>query len=263
MLLWCVGGSRRGVGKTHLSRALCAILPCSAYAKLGHRLAKKGKSLSYYTSTAELTEYINRLNNPQHVVVESNTYVHTSIPTVSVFIDVPLVSGDIRGDAAELAAKAMLHVSVDSRPGLWRRRLKQVLSDDQLVEAVFSLLQSHQRWLRGGGISVRSKVWLVNAEGDRVLGAGLARVLQNVSHLGSLSAAAQAEGRSYRHIWGWVRQAEASLGLKLLERSSGGSGGGGSALTADAKRVLRLYFRLNERVETAADDEFDRLRTVE
>jgi molybdate transport system regulatory protein len=107
-------------------------------------------------------------------------------------------------------------------------------------------------------LAVRSKIWMINRSGDHVFGAGLASLIEDVEHLGSLSAAAENAGMSYRHAWGAIKDAEKHLGFALLVRSSGGIGGGGSQLTPHAKRLLALFCRLNESAAEIADREFEK-----
>ncbi|MCH7660579.1 MAG: TOBE domain-containing protein [Euryarchaeota archaeon] len=72
-------------------------------------------------------------------------------------------------------------------------------------------------------------------------------LLDAISERGSIHAAAGALGRSYAHAQRRVVELEESLG-PLVERQRGGSGGGGSRLTDEARRLLARF----ERLETAA-----------
>ena len=89
---------------------------------------------------------------------------------------------------------------------------------------------------------VAYKVWLDND--GKAFGDGHARLLQLVEESGSLSRAAAAMGMSYTKAWHLVRQLEAVLGFKLLERRTGGAEGGGSRLTPLAQELLERYAAL-------------------
>ena len=46
--MWIICGAGRRVGKTHLARRLCRVLPRSVYAKPGHGPAGAAKSRNYF-----------------------------------------------------------------------------------------------------------------------------------------------------------------------------------------------------------------------
>jgi molybdate transport system regulatory protein len=73
-------------------------------------------------------------------------------------------------------------------------------------------------------------------------------LLEGIAEHGSIHAAAGALGRSYAHAQRRVVELEEALG-PLVERQRGGSGGGGSQLTDEARQLLARF----ERLETAAD----------
>jgi molybdate transport system regulatory protein len=84
------------------------------------------------------------------------------------------------------------------------------------------------------------KMWL-EEEQRSVFGEGRYRLLKTVERAGSISAAARVLGISYRSAWTHLDRVERSLHVRLLERRRGGSGGGATALTPQAKRLLSLY----------------------
>jgi len=76
-----------------------------------------------------------------------------------------------------------------------------------------------------------------------MLGPGTLRLLLAVAEQGSLKAGARAIGLGYRTAWERLKKAEEGLGFALLERFSGGEGGGGSSLTEDALDLVERYRR--------------------
>ncbi|WP_135805872.1 TOBE domain-containing protein [Halorussus marinus] len=70
-----------------------------------------------------------------------------------------------------------------------------------------------------------------------------ADLLRAIRAAGSLNAAAGELGRSYAHAHRRLGELEAAFG-SLVERTRGGSDGGGSALTADARALLARFDRL-------------------
>lgn len=258
MTIWIIRGACSGVGKTFVAKRLCAVLPAAVYAKLGHGQPKKSKSANFFTNKDDLDAFIN--HQPvqcRHIVVESNTYHPQGNNAIIVFLENGNANGDLRPDANELRRAADVCISADARNDGWLPALRKRLDED-LAQAVYGILAEQKRMLDRKAIAVRSKIWMINRSGKHVFGSGLASLIEDVEHLGSLSAAAENANMSYRHAWGAIKEAEKHLGFKLLLRSSGGVGGGGSLLTQDAKRLLALYCRLNETAAATADREFER-----
>ena len=66
-------------------------------------------------------------------------------------------------------------------------------------------------------------------------------LLRQIDRCGSLSAAAKAAGMSYKGAWDAIDAINNLSERTLVKRISGGKGGGGSFLTEEGKRVLRVY----------------------
>lgn len=75
--------------------------------------------------------------------------------------------------------------------------------------------------------------------------AALLRLLEAIARSGSLKAAAQAVGLSYRHAWGLLREAARSLGAPLVELRRGR----GARPTALGQRLLWADNLIRERLE--------------
>ncbi|NUO07797.1 MAG: LysR family transcriptional regulator [Candidatus Brocadia sp.] len=107
-------------------------------------------------------------------------------------------------------------------------------------------------------MKVKFKVWFEEnggvafAEGRRIL-------LEAVDRLGSLNAAAKELGMSYRAAWGKIKATEKALGIKLLEVTTGGRGGGGATLTSEAKELISKYRKYTDRMTRIVEKEFVRI----
>lgn len=101
----------------------------------------------------------------------------------------------------------------------------------------------------------RVKVWL-EVEGRYVFGFGLSEILKAVDAAGSIKAAAGRLGKSYRYIWGRIKEAEEDLGQTLVEARVGGTGSDRSSLTELAQRLVRDYDALRSRVFDVVGEEF-------
>ncbi len=106
---------------------------------------------------------------------------------------------------------------------------------------------------------VRSKIWLQNEEGQAVFGHGRIKILRAIQKHGSINAAAQSLGMSYRGAWKRIKNAEERLGHKLLESKIGGRAGGGSKLTPFALELMDRFAALQEKVELHADCTYEDL----
>jgi len=102
-------------------------------------------------------------------------------------------------------------------------------------------------------VEPRSKFW-IEKDGKLALSDYRVRLLRLIDETGSLSDAAVAMQLSYRRAWGKLKEIEQNLGVRLVDTSVGGSGGGGSRLTAEARRLVEQY----ERFRAAAEQDLTR-----
>lgn len=103
------------------------------------------------------------------------------------------------------------------------------------------------------------KLWL-SLSGEGIFGLGKWQLLDAIQKTGSLQAAANMLGISYRKAWGDLRGAEKALGIHFLEHYRGGPAGGRSVLTEDGKRWWREYARFHEEVEKGMSCAFEKWR---
>jgi molybdate transport system regulatory protein len=100
------------------------------------------------------------------------------------------------------------------------------------------------------------KIWLEYR--GRAFGDGPARLLDGVEEWGSLRKASQELGMSYNKAWRILHAAEQRLGFPLLDRSVGGSLGGGSHLTPEAQDLMKRYRAVATEADQALEDVFRR-----
>lgn len=87
---------------------------------------------------------------------------------------------------------------------------------------------------------------------ERFFGPGKADLLEHVAAEGSLTAAANAMGLSYRRGWALLNDLNTLFDGPLVETRKGGQGGGGSAeLTPLGREVLERYRRMLAAAEVA------------
>lgn len=95
----------------------------------------------------------------------------------------------------------------------------------------------------------KMKLWLNTEEAHGALGDGKFRLLKTIEETGSLSAAADTLKISYRKAWGSLKKTEEYLGVKLIDKTRGGTGGGKTTLTSTGKKLLATYAKFNEKMQ--------------
>lgn len=105
------------------------------------------------------------------------------------------------------------------------------------------------------GLDVRSKVW-IEVDGEPVFGRGRRFLLEAIDSHGSINRAAQEVDISFRRAWGYIKAMEERLGVKLVERQTGGKNGGGALLTDEARDLLKKYEALEKGIQEIVDKRF-------
>jgi molybdate transport repressor ModE-like protein len=100
------------------------------------------------------------------------------------------------------------------------------------------------------------KLALANGRDEEFGGAGVLQLLEGIGEHGSIQAAAQAMDLSYVKALKILNRLERELGETLLVRHKGGAERGHTELTPFARRFMRDFSRLRERVRRAADAAF-------
>ncbi len=106
-------------------------------------------------------------------------------------------------------------------------------------------------------VFLRYKLWLSAVSGEGIIGEGQYLLLRAIEDKGSLKAAADELGTSYRKAWGDIKKAEELLGYDLTEKHRGGKDGGKSILTNKAKNLLEAYDALHKKMDIAIEDAYE------
>jgi molybdate transport system regulatory protein len=110
-------------------------------------------------------------------------------------------------------------------------------------------------------MEIRSKVW-IEVNGEPVFGRGRRFLLEAIGANGSINQAAQEVDISFRKAWSHIKAMEERLGMKLVERKTGGKNGGGATLTEDARRFLKKYEELEKGIQEVVDERFRKVFQV-
>jgi len=109
-------------------------------------------------------------------------------------------------------------------------------------------------------IQFNYKIWLSTNEGINLLGDGKWKILKAIDEHGSLMAATEALGITYRRTWGDLKKIEEELGFQLLEKNRGGKDGGKTFLTRHGKILVDAFDEFHEKVDLIMEDAFEDFR---
>jgi len=256
-----IAAAGRKLGKTLLSTALTGVLAADGY-RVGYfklrrrqekgteflpgpgrngcdtwRILEAGASevglLNYgpesdYDITAGVTSGDNDV-----LIWETNSAAHQIPDAIIVYID-----GNMEQPKnPELADRAVVHVQGPLK--------------DEVSASITGLILSSAGFTGYNPVRPGWKLWLELDSGP-VFGGGVAHLLEVIRETGSIIAASRKTGIQYRRVWTLVSKTEDKLGVKLIHRSRGGAGGGGSSLTPVAEMLLQRFHFLEDALRSAA-----------
>ena len=94
-------------------------------------------------------------------------------------------------------------------------------------------------------MEIDGRFWLTKG-GQSFLGSGRIELLERIDQTGSINAAAKEMKMSYKAAWERINGMNALADQPLIERLTGGRGGGGTKLTPYARELIATFHRLNE-----------------
>lgn len=104
---------------------------------------------------------------------------------------------------------------------------------------------------------IKSRVWIEDQEGI-ILGEGRISLLKAIKQYGSISKAANSMGMSYQKAWKLVQSMNSSSHGKLVIKTSGGKGGGGTILTENGKKAILFFEKINSNCQHFLDSELEK-----
>jgi molybdate transport system regulatory protein len=94
-------------------------------------------------------------------------------------------------------------------------------------------------------MNIDGRFWLTK-DGQSFLGSGRVELLEKIDAAGSINAAAKEMKMSYKAAWDRINAMNALADFPLIEKTTGGKGGGGTKLTPYAKELIATFRRLGE-----------------
>jgi len=104
------------------------------------------------------------------------------------------------------------------------------------------------------------KIWLSTEDGKGIMGDGKWQILTAIEKHGSLKAATQALGLTYRRTWGDLKQIEKDLGYPLLEKKRGGKYGGETTLTEQGNNLVKSFDQFHKKTDRLIEKAFVELK---
>jgi len=97
------------------------------------------------------------------------------------------------------------------------------------------------------GYTTQASVW-IEKDGELYLGGGRAMLLDRLEQMGSIAAAARSMGLTYRNAWLWIDAMNRLAPSPLVEKITGGAGGGHAQLTNEGRKAIAAYRELRSRL---------------
>ena len=97
------------------------------------------------------------------------------------------------------------------------------------------------------GYTTQASVW-IEKDGELYLGGGRAMLLERLEQMGSIAAAARSMGLTYRNAWLWIDAMNRLAPSPLVEKITGGTGGGHAQLTDEGRKAIAAYKKLRARL---------------
>lgn len=114
-------------------------------------------------------------------------------------------------------------------------------------------------------IRLHYKMWMEDSTGTGILGDGKWQMLKLIEKKGSMKAACDELGYTYRRTWGNLKKIEDFFGFPLLEKHRGGTEGGNTQLTPEGKRLVaafdKFHSSVDETIQKGFTDFMDELKS--
>lgn len=94
-------------------------------------------------------------------------------------------------------------------------------------------------------MEIDGRFWFTK-HGQSFLGSGRIELLERIDQTGSINAAAKDMKMSYKAAWERINGMNLLADQPLIERITGGKGGGGTKLTPYARELISTFHRFNE-----------------
>ena len=108
--------------------------------------------------------------------------------------------------------------------------------------------------------SINGSLW-IESDGERFFGPGPVELLERINETGSINQAAKQMQMSYKKAWEIINMLNADAAKPFVVTQTGGTSGGGSVITGEAKAMIKWYRQLRERFKVFLEKENEKLNT--
>ncbi len=107
--------------------------------------------------------------------------------------------------------------------------------------------------------AIRYKLWIESPDGESLMGEGKWQLLKAINETGSLKAAVEHMGYTYRQTWQNLKNLEKKLGFRLIEKKRGGIDGGKTVLTEKGRRMVQFFDHLYHETNPVINQAFEKM----
>ena len=104
-------------------------------------------------------------------------------------------------------------------------------------------------------LRLKSRQWIVNEEGDIIMGEGRKEILETIEKTGSINQTAKMMRMSYKGVWGKIKATERNMKTRLVhtDRKKG------AWLSEEGRALLERYRLLKQKCTEAEERIFDHI----
>ncbi len=107
-------------------------------------------------------------------------------------------------------------------------------------------------------IRLHYKIWMSDDKENGILGDGKWKMLKLIDEKGSMKAACDELGYTYRRTWGNLQKIEKFFGFPLLEKHRGGADGGRTVLSEEGRKLVRAFDEFHNSVDAHIQQGFEK-----
>lgn len=107
---------------------------------------------------------------------------------------------------------------------------------------------SHYSIHSKSGFVVKNRIWF-EKDGELYIVGNRVALLERIDEYGSIAEAARSMRLAYRNAWLWVESMNRLAPSPLVEKITGGQGGGHARITEEGYRIITKFKKLNDKVK--------------
>jgi molybdate transport system regulatory protein len=112
---------------------------------------------------------------------------------------------------------------------------------------------SHYSIHSKSGFAVKNRIWF-EKDGELYIVGNRVALLERIDEYGSIAEAARSMRLAYRNAWLWVESMNRLAPSPLVEKITGGQGGGHASITEEGRRVITKFKKVNDKVKELLKD---------